>query len=244
MPSAGTARSSSAPASARSPRRSPGSAMPAERAAPRRAATAARSSTLYGRVFANPKAPWLIGGVAVEGTFFYGLFPYMGELLLTTTAAPAGGSIAAVTGLVLGAFGIGGLLYAASVRADAAPLRRAPHVPDRLEPGRRVLRRARRSCRPGGWRRWRCSSPASASTCCTTRCRPRRPSSRRRRAARRWRCSPAASSSARGSARSSSAPLLHGLGPRAGAARGRARRSSSSAAIVVARVIVTRRVVA
>ncbi len=73
-------------------------------------------ATLYGRVLANPKAPWLIGGVAVEGMFFYGLFPYMGELLLTT-ARPAGGSIAGVTGLVLGAFGIGGLLYAFSVRA-------------------------------------------------------------------------------------------------------------------------------
>ncbi|HEX4233961.1 MAG TPA: MFS transporter, partial [Caldimonas sp.] len=70
---------------------------------------------LYGRVLANPKAPWLIGGVGVEAVFFYGLFPYMGELLLAT-ARPAGGSIAAVTGLVLGAFGIGGLLYAASVR--------------------------------------------------------------------------------------------------------------------------------
>ena len=72
-------------------------------------------ATLYGRVLANPKAPWLIGGVAVEGMFFYGLFPYMGELLLTT-ARPAGGSIAAVTGVVLGAFGIGGLLYAFGVR--------------------------------------------------------------------------------------------------------------------------------
>jgi predicted MFS family arabinose efflux permease len=70
---------------------------------------------LYGRVFANPKAPWLIGGVAVEATFFYGLFPYMGELLLTTMP-PASGANAAITGLVLGAFGIGGLLYAASVR--------------------------------------------------------------------------------------------------------------------------------
>jgi predicted MFS family arabinose efflux permease len=70
---------------------------------------------LYGRVFANPKAPWLIGGVAVEGMFFYGLFPYMGELLLTT-ATPARGAIAGITGAVLGAFGIGGLLYAASVR--------------------------------------------------------------------------------------------------------------------------------
>jgi len=73
-------------------------------------------ATLYGRVLVNPKAPWLIGGVAVEGMFFYGLFPYMGELLLAT-ARPAGGSIAAaVTGVVLGAFGIGGLLYALGVR--------------------------------------------------------------------------------------------------------------------------------
>ncbi len=72
-------------------------------------------SELYGRVLANPKAPWLIGGVAVEGMLFYGLFPYMGEILLAT-ANPAG-SIAGVTGLVLGAFGIGGLLYATSVRA-------------------------------------------------------------------------------------------------------------------------------
>jgi predicted MFS family arabinose efflux permease len=72
-------------------------------------------AVLYGRVLANPKAPWLIGGVAVEGMFFYGLFPYMGELLLAT-ARPGGASISAVTGIVLGAFGIGGLLYAASVR--------------------------------------------------------------------------------------------------------------------------------
>ena len=70
---------------------------------------------LYGRVLANPKAFWLIGGVAVEGAFFYGLFPYMGELLLAT-APPAGESIAGITGVVLGAFGIGGLCYAATVR--------------------------------------------------------------------------------------------------------------------------------
>lgn len=71
--------------------------------------------TLYGRVVANPKAGWLIGGVAIEGMFFYGLFPYMSELLLAV-ARPSGGSISAETGLVLGAFGVGGLLYASSVR--------------------------------------------------------------------------------------------------------------------------------
>ena len=97
---------------------------------------------LYGRVLANPKAPWLIGGVAVEGAFFYGLFPYMGELLLATARPPAG-SIAGITGVVLGAFGVGGLLYAASVRALAAPARRAPHVPDRLGCGGGLLRGAR-----------------------------------------------------------------------------------------------------
>jgi MFS transporter, DHA1 family, inner membrane transport protein len=73
-------------------------------------------STLYGRVLVNPKAPWLIGGVAVEGAFFYGLFPYMGELLLPTLGG-ASRSISGLTGLVLGAFGVGGLLYALSVRA-------------------------------------------------------------------------------------------------------------------------------
>jgi predicted MFS family arabinose efflux permease len=90
-------------------------AMPASA----RAATTRDSGSfveLYRRVFANPKAPWLIGGVAIEGMFFYGLFPYMGELLLATTAAPAGIGVAGITGVVLGAFGIGGLLYAASVR--------------------------------------------------------------------------------------------------------------------------------
>ena len=70
---------------------------------------------LYARVLVNPKAPWLIGGVAVEGAFFYGLFPYMGELL-RATAVPGDGPTARITGLVLGAFGVGGLLYAAGVR--------------------------------------------------------------------------------------------------------------------------------
>lgn len=72
-------------------------------------------AALYGRVLANPKSLWLIGAVAVEGAFFYGLFPYMGELLLATAGSSAR-SIAAESGLVLGAFGVGGLLYALSVR--------------------------------------------------------------------------------------------------------------------------------
>jgi YNFM family putative membrane transporter len=89
-------------------------AMPAS--APRGEGAGAGSfASLYGRVFANPKAAWLYGAVLVEGAVFYGLFPFMGELLLTTTA-PGSQVISVETGLVLGAFGIGGLLYAASVR--------------------------------------------------------------------------------------------------------------------------------
>ena len=71
--------------------------------------------TLYGRVFANPKAAWLYGAVLVEGVLFFGLFPFTSELLLATTA-PGSRSIAVETGLVLGAFGIGGLFYAINVR--------------------------------------------------------------------------------------------------------------------------------
>jgi predicted MFS family arabinose efflux permease len=70
---------------------------------------------LYGQVFANPKASWLYGSVLVEGALFFGLFPFMGELLLATTV-PGARVVSVETGLVLGAFGIGGLLYAASVR--------------------------------------------------------------------------------------------------------------------------------
>ena len=72
-------------------------------------------AALYGRVFANPKAAWLYAAVLLEGALFYGLFPFMGELLVTTTAR-GGNAISVETGIVLGAFGIGGLLYAASVR--------------------------------------------------------------------------------------------------------------------------------
>ncbi len=83
--------------------------------APRDGAPTVSFAALYGRVFANPKAPWLYGAVLVEGALFFGLFPFMSELLLATTARTAH-TLSVETGLVLGAFGIGGLLYAASVR--------------------------------------------------------------------------------------------------------------------------------
>jgi len=79
------------------------------------AAPPASFAALYGRVFANPKAAWLYGAVLLEGALFYGLFPFMSELLVATTARGAN-PISVETGIVLGAFGIGGLLYAASVR--------------------------------------------------------------------------------------------------------------------------------
>jgi predicted MFS family arabinose efflux permease len=79
------------------------------------AAPPASFAALYGRVFANPKATWLYAAVMLEGALFSGVFPFMGELLLATTAR-GGQAISIETGIVLGAFGIGGLLYATSVR--------------------------------------------------------------------------------------------------------------------------------
>ncbi|NUZ04684.1 MFS transporter [Piscinibacter koreensis] len=69
---------------------------------------------LYGRVFENPKAVWLYGAVLVEGLLFFGLFPYVGSLLLEH-AGPGGAVLSSQTGFVLGAFGIGGLAYAIAV---------------------------------------------------------------------------------------------------------------------------------
>ena len=71
---------------------------------------------MYAQVFANPKAVWLIGCVMAEGILFYGFFPFMSEMLVAHTDAVRA-SISVETGVVLGAFGIGGLAYAAAVRA-------------------------------------------------------------------------------------------------------------------------------
>ncbi|MDW5441901.1 MFS transporter [Polaromonas sp. SM01] len=70
---------------------------------------------LYGRVFQNPRAIWLYACALAEGTLFFSFFPYVGALLLDhTTVATA--SVSGRAGLILGAFGIGGLLYAILVR--------------------------------------------------------------------------------------------------------------------------------
>ncbi|MEO8654434.1 MAG: MFS transporter [Ramlibacter sp.] len=70
---------------------------------------------LYARVFANPKAKWLYPCVLVEGMLFFGFFPYTGEALLAMEP-DSGREVAIRVGFVLGAFGIGGLVYAVTVR--------------------------------------------------------------------------------------------------------------------------------
>jgi predicted MFS family arabinose efflux permease len=76
---------------------------------------------LYRRVFANPKAGWLYPAVLAEGMLFFGFFPYAGEALLAMEPGSAR-DVATRVGFVLGAFGIGGLLYALTVRRLIATL--------------------------------------------------------------------------------------------------------------------------
>ncbi len=87
------------------------------RQAPPRAATSSPASVrvLYGRVFANPKAGWLYSAVFVEGMLFFGFFPFAGQALMAIEPAPAS-EIARQAGVMLGAFSIGGLVYAFTVR--------------------------------------------------------------------------------------------------------------------------------
>ena len=70
---------------------------------------------LYARVFANPKAKWLYPCVLVEGMLFFGFFPFAGEALLAMEPG-SGREVATRVGFALGAFGIGGLVYAFTVR--------------------------------------------------------------------------------------------------------------------------------
>jgi predicted MFS family arabinose efflux permease len=83
--------------------------------APAAASAPASFAALYAHVFANQKAPWLYGAIVCEGALVFCLFPYMGQLLV----AHAGSSAVAApsqAGLVLGAFGIGGIVYGLMVR--------------------------------------------------------------------------------------------------------------------------------
>ena len=72
-------------------------------------------AALDGRVFENPKAVWLYAAVVAEGALIFGAFPYIGQLLIERTGSSLE-SAPIRAGFVLGAFGIGGLAYALSVR--------------------------------------------------------------------------------------------------------------------------------
>jgi MFS transporter, YNFM family, putative membrane transport protein len=72
-------------------------------------------TALYAQVFANRKAPWLYGAVVCEGALVFCLFPYMGQLLLEHAGSSADAA-PSQAGLVLGAFGIGGIVYGLTVR--------------------------------------------------------------------------------------------------------------------------------
>ena len=70
---------------------------------------------LYARVFDNPKALWLYAAVVLEGALIFGAFPFMGQWLVEHTGSAAIDA-PRQAGLVLGAFGVGGLVYAVLVR--------------------------------------------------------------------------------------------------------------------------------
>ena len=89
--------------------------MPRPAALAAGAAPAASFRTLYARVFANPKAGWVYGCVIAESVLFFGAFPFVGTLLAERTQGGVD-DISRQAGLVLGAFGLGGLVYAIAVR--------------------------------------------------------------------------------------------------------------------------------
>ena len=64
----------------------------------------------YMAIFRNPLAKFCYVAVMVEAICLFGLFPYVAGLL-----AAGGETRAAVAGVVIGGFGVGGIIYAASV---------------------------------------------------------------------------------------------------------------------------------
>jgi predicted MFS family arabinose efflux permease len=57
-------------------------------------------------VFADPRAKVCFGSVFLEGVFIHGVFPYVALLLLANGEASA-----TIAGLVIAAFGLGGVIY-------------------------------------------------------------------------------------------------------------------------------------
>lgn len=66
----------------------------------------------YQSIFADPRAKFCFGSVFFEGIFIHGIFPYVAILLLVS-----GETSASIAGLVIGAFGLGGVIYSLSVPA-------------------------------------------------------------------------------------------------------------------------------
>jgi predicted MFS family arabinose efflux permease len=64
----------------------------------------------YGKIFQNPLAKVCYGAVLTEAICLFGLFPYVAGLL-----AERGEGRAAIAGLVIAGFGVGGIIYASSV---------------------------------------------------------------------------------------------------------------------------------
>jgi predicted MFS family arabinose efflux permease len=71
-------------------------------------------------VFADPRAKICFGAVFLEGIFIHGLFPYVALLLLATGEARA-----AIAGLVIAGFGLGGVIYSSLVSILVARFRQS-----------------------------------------------------------------------------------------------------------------------
>ena len=66
----------------------------------------------YRSIFADPRAKVCFGSVFFEGIFIHGIFPYVAILLLASGEARA-----SIAGIVIAAFGLGGVIYSLSVPA-------------------------------------------------------------------------------------------------------------------------------
>ncbi len=64
----------------------------------------------YGMILRNPLAKICFGAVMIEAICLYGVFPYIAGLL-----AAAGEGRAAIAGLVIAGFGVGGMIYVSAV---------------------------------------------------------------------------------------------------------------------------------
>jgi predicted MFS family arabinose efflux permease len=66
----------------------------------------------FREIFADPRAKVCFGSVVCEAVFIHGLFPYVAILLVA-----AGEARASIAGVVIAAFGLGGIVYSVSIPA-------------------------------------------------------------------------------------------------------------------------------